>query len=295
MAGRDVYGRPARRSPWETTISRRALLGIPRGEAAAADIDFDSATERVRVGWDEDGHEPFLRQLEPVAELLTELARVGKGQRVLDAGAGDGNVAAAAAARGARCDACDISPHMVERGRARCGRAEPQMDWFVADVQALPQPEPTYDAVLSAFGASLAPRALQTARELCRVTRPGGVVALSAWSPRGLPGALDDLVEPFSPRPAGVPRPSAWGVEAVARRRLEPLLEDLELRARTLRLRFESEAAAFAALTRSFRLDGPAGAALRPGFARMLRAANNRPPAVEFDARYLVMVGRRSS
>jgi hypothetical protein len=43
----------------------------------------------VRAGWDRDGHEPSLRQLEPAAELLADLALVASGKRVLDAAAGE--------------------------------------------------------------------------------------------------------------------------------------------------------------------------------------------------------------
>lgn len=286
---RDVYGRPpARAAGGDSAISRRSLLRLRLSGPARRDIDYDAVAERVRAGWERDGHEALLRQLEPAAELLADLALVAPGKRVLDAGAGDGNVALAAARRGAEVEACDLAPRMVERGMARCAGAS----WKVADVQALPYPDGSFEAVMSSFGACLAPRPLLAARELVRVTRPGGLVAMSAWIPRGLPGRLEELVEPLAPLPDGVPRPDGWGVEAVVRRRLTPLLETLELRSRTLKLRFDSAEAAFEALLRPHPLDDQRRAALRPGFERLLASCNNRPPAVEIDARYLVAVGR---
>jgi SAM-dependent methyltransferase len=163
--------------------------------------------------------------------------------------------------------------------------------WRVADVQALPYPADHFDAVLSSFGASHAPRALRTARELTRVARPGAVVALAAWIPRGLPGRLDELVESVAPLPDGVLQP--WGREEVARRRLGPLLEGLELRTRTLSMSFPAPNGAFETLVRPYGLDDGGRAALRPAFDRILASCNNRPPRVELGARHLIAVGRK--
>jgi SAM-dependent methyltransferase len=292
VQGRDTYGKPPPRgaaSGGESAISRRSLLRLRLSGHARRDIDYDSLTWRVCAPWDRDGHEPLLRQLEPAAELLADLTLVAPGKRVLDAAAGDGNVALAAARRGAEVDACDLSPRMAERGRARC----PAASWRVADVQALPYDDGEFDTVLSSFGAQLAPNARAAAAELVRVARPGGFVALAAWIPRGLPGRLDELIEPFAPLPDGVPRPDRWGVQEVVRRRLGSLLDDLQLRTRTLPISFESVDAAFEALVRPHPLDAGQREALRPAFERVLGSCNNRPPAVEIDARYLAVVGRR--
>jgi SAM-dependent methyltransferase len=277
---RDVYGRPPPRH--DPGISRRALFGLGRSALARADVDYDGVASRVRDGWERDGHEPLLRAIEPVASVLVEAAEVGAGWRVLDAAAGDGNVAVAALARGARVDACDFAVRMVERGRARC----PGAAWSPADVQALPYDDASFDAVLSSFGAALAPRARRTAAELVRVVRPGGVVALTAWVPRGLPGRLDELV----PLPDGVRPPSDWGVQAVVRRRLEPLLDGLELRTRTVRLSFPDPDAFFAALLRPCDLDAEA---VRPALDALLASCNDAVAGVEVGGRYLLALGRR--
>jgi SAM-dependent methyltransferase len=292
VAGRDIFGKPPARGSaggGDEAISRRALFRLRLSGAARRDIDVDGVLDRVRACWDRDGHEPLLRQLEPAAGLLADLALVAPGKRVLDAAAGDGNVALAAAERGAEVDACDLSPRMVERGKTRC----PAAFWRVADVQELPYDDGEFDAVLSSFGAQLAPRPRDTAEELVRVTKPGGFVGLSTWIPRGLPGRMDELVERIEPHPEGVPRPERWGVETVVRARLGPLLEDLQLRMRTLPLRFDSADAAFEALARAQPVDERDRDKLRPGFGRLLASCNSGAPAVDIDARYLVAVGRR--
>ena len=270
-------------------MSRRALLRLRPTPAGRADIDYAAAGQRVLAGWQRTGHEPLLRELEPVAAVIADLAEVGPDTSVLDVGAGDGNLALACLQRGAEVAACDVAPAMVERGRARCHGAR----WQVADVQALPYPDGRFDAVLSTFGAVLAPRPRRTARELVRVVRPGGVVALTAWVPRGLPGRLDELVEALAPLPNGVRSPARWGVQEVTRKRLGDLLEDLELRLRSVRMRFADADAAFAALVRPAPLDETGRAALRPDFDRLLASCNESPPAVELSARYLVALGRR--
>jgi len=290
VSGHDLYAPPPRRRPREETgLSRRALLRLRPTAAGRADVDYAGARRRVLEGWQRDGHEPLLRAIEPVGAVVAGLAGVGPGTSALDVGAGDGNTALACLALGAEVAACDLAPAMVQRGRVRCHRAR----WRVADVQALPYPDGRFDAVLSTFGAVLAPRPRRTARELVRVVRPGGVVALAAWVPRGLPGRFDELVEALAPLPVGVRSPAEWGRQPLARRRLGDLLENLELRLRTVRLRFTDAGAAFDALVRPTPLDEARRAALRPGFDRLLASCNESASAVELSARYVVALGHR--
>lgn len=270
-------------------VSRRSLLRLPAPEGRA-EIDYAGAGERVLAGWQRGGHEPLLRALEPVARVLAGLAGVGSDTSVLDVGAGDGNVAMACLDLGAEVAACDVAPAMVQLGRARCHRAR----WRVADAQDLPYPDGRFDAALSSFGAVLAPRARRTARELVRVVRPGGVVAITAWVPGGLPGRLDALVEELAPLPDGVRSPGDWGRPKVARKRLDDLLDGLELGSREVALSFPDADAAFEALVRAAPLDEAGRETLRPDFDRLLAACNDHPPpAVEVSAGYLVAIGRR--
>ena len=251
-------------------VSRRDLFGLGFLARARANIDYEAATERAENAWDGDDHEALLRALEPMAATLVEAAGIKRGMTVLDAAAGDGNVAAAAIARGAEVQACDISRAMVARGRERVPRAS----WLRGDVQDLPYPAAGFAAVLSSVGAVLAPRARRTARELVRVTRPGGIVALTAWQPNSLPGRIERL----APLPEGVRSPAEWGREDIARERLEPLLDDLVLETHTVRLAFADEDALLAALLRPTGLDD------RPDL---------RGYGAACDAGYLLAIGRR--
>ncbi len=276
VMSRDAYAPlPPPRPP---ALSRRELLRLRPSRLWRADVDYDGATARVREEWERNDREPLMRALEPVAQTLVELAGVRAGDRVLDAAAGDGNVALAATRRGSQVEACDLAAAMVERGARRCGGIR-----FVrADVQALPYPDASFDVVLSSFGFALAPRPLQAARELVRVCRPGGTVALAAWVPRGLPGALDEFVD----LPPGIPSPALWGREPRMRKRLEPLLDDVVVRTRTVSLEFPSPDALLAQLVRPELAES-----LRPAFLRLLAATNNRPPSAVVGARHLLVRG----
>jgi SAM-dependent methyltransferase len=138
------------------------------------------------------------------------------------------------------------------------------------DLPDLPYPDGRFESVRSCFGAALAPSPRRMARELVRVVRPGGVVAMTAWSPRSLPGRLEEC---------------DWGRQEVMTARLGPLLEELELRTRSVQLRFADADALAAAMA------VPPG--LRAHFDRLLASCNNASRGVEVDARYLLAIGRR--
>lgn len=159
----------------------------------------------------------------------------------------------------------------------------PLTAWHELDLQALPYPDGMFDAAVSAFGAALAPRPRRTAAELVRVVRPGGIVAIAAWVPKGLPGRLDELLE----LPEGVRPASDWGRREVMTARLTPLLERLEMRTRTVQLSFPDPASLYAVLAAPLHE--------RAALDRLLASCNNAVDRVEIDARYLIGFGRRAA
>ena len=143
--------------------------------------------------------------LEPAARELVSAAGIAAGQRVLDVAAGTGNVALAAAARGALVTASDITPELVTLGRERARREGLAMEWEVADVTALPQPDAALDVVTSAFGAMFATPVAAVTGELARVLRPGGVLAMANWVPEGPVSELFALLGSYGPPPPPEP------------------------------------------------------------------------------------------
>jgi len=150
----------------------------------------------------------------------------------------------------------------------------------------------SFDFVTSAFGIAQDPDPERVASELAEQAAPGGVVAITAWVPRGLPGRLTEFAEQIVPLPAGVPSPSDWGRAEVATQRLDRVLADVQVRTRTLRLTFPDADAAFAAITASLPFPDSRLDELRPAFDRLLASCNDALDRVEIAGRYLLVRGR---
>lgn len=240
----------------EGGLSRRALFGAGLGRLARDRVerlegltsyppaagdpsaDIERPKRELRSTWSAGEPRPFLQLLEPVAERLVTAAGVQRAQRALDVGAGDGNVASALARRGVATDACDVTPAMVERGRARLQAECIEAEWHEADVEALPFAEGRFDAVLSSFGAIWAPRADRAVAELTRVCRPGGTIGLAAPAPSGFIGRAIALGREAAGWPAKAQHPERWGRYETSYPHLFAL-EDLQVLDETLLLVFE--------------------------------------------------------
>ncbi|HEY8735679.1 MAG TPA: methyltransferase domain-containing protein [Candidatus Dormibacteraeota bacterium] len=179
--------------------------------------------------------------LEPEAQALVARAGMRPGLAVLDVAAGNGNFAIAAARAGARVVATDLTPRMVEWGRERSAADGLAMEWLEADAEALPFEDGRFDVVGSTFGAQFAPRPDVVARELFRVIKPGGLVAMANWTAAGFSGKLSALTTSYAP-PAPMALPSAmeWGDPDEVRRRFLGLASSVEVERRAARFAFAS-------------------------------------------------------
>jgi SAM-dependent methyltransferase len=134
--------------------------------------------------------------------------------RVLDVAAGTGNASLPAAERGASVTASDLTPELLEAGRARAEAAGLELEWVQADAERLPFADDSFDVVMSSIGAMFAPHHQEVADELVRVCRPGGTIGLLSWTPEGMIGALFRTMGPFAPPPPpGAQPPPLWGSE----------------------------------------------------------------------------------
>ena len=160
-----------------------------------------------------------------IAETMREsgeslVARLGitGGLKVLDLGCGDGTTAIPAARLGADVLGVDIARNLVEAGN-RCAREQGLANcrFQEGDASGLHGlDDHAFDLVVSMFGAMFAPDPFDVAREMVRVTRPGGRIVMGNWIP-GDPTLVAQILRISSayspPPPEGFISPMTWGIE----------------------------------------------------------------------------------
>jgi SAM-dependent methyltransferase len=262
------------------TEMKRAAAGMPDlaapvdfGDAEDDGVEARKAAVRRLFGAE---YRPFGRRIEPVAGEVLGACAPEPGAELLDAGAGDGNLAIEAARRGAAVTACDLSGDQVRRGRLRSGEAGVDARWVVADVEQLPFADGSFDVVASALGTVYAPRPRECLGEMFRVLRPGGRLVIATWTSAGLMAEILDLagahapaVGSYRPPPRGIEAPSRWGRYETLYRHLTGLARSFDCEPRRLRLSFASEAE-----LAGFFLDPPGP--LAPAMARAGDGERNR-------------------
>ena len=150
-------------------------------------------------------------------ELVRQLG-VREGLEVLDLGCGDGTTALPAAQLGANVLGVDIARNLVEAGIARArSLGVTNCRFQLGDASDLHDLEDdSFDLVISIFGAMFAPRPFDVAKEVVRVTRPGGRIVMGNWIPND-PTFVAQLLKISSayapPPPEGFISPVTWGVE----------------------------------------------------------------------------------
>jgi ubiquinone/menaquinone biosynthesis C-methylase UbiE len=153
------------------------------------------------------------RMIPQLGARLAELAGIGAGQDVLDVAAGTGNAALPAAAAGAVVTALDITPALLEVGARRARAAGLEVAWVHGDAHALPFADATFDRVLSCVGVQFCGDQQAAAAELVRVCRPGGRIALTAWTPEGFIGQVLGAIGRATAADPSRPSPLRWGRE----------------------------------------------------------------------------------
>jgi SAM-dependent methyltransferase len=168
---------------------------------------------------------------------LVDACQVQRGDHVLDVAAGSGNAAIPAAQRGAAVVASDLTPALLERGRADAERLGVGLAWEQGDAEALPYDDASFDVVMSCVGVMFAPHHQVAADELVRVLRPGGRLGLVSWTPEGFIGRMFATMKPFVPAPPpGAQPPPLWGDPAHVQSLLGDRVTGVEARRRRLRV-----------------------------------------------------------
>jgi ubiquinone/menaquinone biosynthesis C-methylase UbiE len=169
--------------------------------------------------WEKGDFTRIASSMRDSGEALVKDLSITNGLEVLDLGCGDGTTAIPAAALGANVLGVDIAGNLVEAGNARAQSLGLTNCRFeegdASDLHGLENDR--FDLVVSIFGAMFAPKPHDVAKEVVRVTRPGGRIVMGNWIPNDptLVAQILKISSSYSPPPPeGFISPMTWGVEA---------------------------------------------------------------------------------
>lgn len=168
--------------------------------------------------WEKGDFTRIAQTMRASGDALIDYVGVGAGTSVLDLGCGDGTTAVPSARRGADVLGVDIATNLVAAGTERAAaEGMANLRFEEGDASHLDQlADDSFDLVVSIFGAMFAPRPTDVAREMVRVTRPGGRIVMGNWIP-GDPTLVAQILKTASsyspPPPERFVSPMTWGIE----------------------------------------------------------------------------------
>lgn len=168
--------------------------------------------------WEKGDFTRIAASMRESGEAFVKNLGITKGLKVLDLGCGDGTTALPEARLGADVLGVDIASNLVEAGNNRAREAGLTNCTFregdASNLQGLE--DNRFDLVVSMFGAMFAPKPLEVAKEMARVTRPGGRIVMGNWIP-GDPTLVAQILKISAsyspPPPEGFISPITWGIE----------------------------------------------------------------------------------
>jgi SAM-dependent methyltransferase len=169
--------------------------------------------------WEKGNFTRIAESMRESGKVLVNRLGIKGGLKILDVGCGDGTTALPAAKLGADVLGVDIAKNLVEAGNRRA-REEglPNCKFQEGDASNLHELEDhSFDLVVSIFGAMFAPKPFEVAKELVRVTRPGGRIVMGNWIPNDptLVAQILKISSTYSPpSPEGFISPMTWGKES---------------------------------------------------------------------------------
>jgi ubiquinone/menaquinone biosynthesis C-methylase UbiE len=167
--------------------------------------------------WEKGDFTRIAESMRECGEALISSLGITKGQIVLDLGCGDGTTAIPSARTGATVVGVDIARNLIEAGKKRAAaEGLTNITFHHGDACNLKHiSNNSFDMVVSIFGAMFAPKPLDVAKEMVRVTRPGGKIVMGNWIP-GDPTLVAQVLRISSsytpPPPEGFISPMLWGV-----------------------------------------------------------------------------------
>jgi ubiquinone/menaquinone biosynthesis C-methylase UbiE len=169
--------------------------------------------------WEKGDFTRIAETMRESGEALVQRLGITKGHKVLDLGCGDGTTALPGAKLGAEVLGVDIARNLVEAGNRRAAKHSlNNIKFQEGDASNLEQlPDKSFDVVVTIFGAMFAPNPNDVAKEMVRVTRPGGRIVMGNWIPND-PTLVAQILKICSnytpPPPEGFVSPMTWGIES---------------------------------------------------------------------------------
>ena len=186
---------------------------------AATERPASPATNPNKALWEKGDFTRIAETMRASGEALVREFGITKGLKVLDLGCGDGTTAVPQAKLGAQVLGVDIARNLVEAGNRRAAalglancRFQEGDACNLRDLQ-----DGAFGLVVSIFGAMFAPKPFDVAKEMMRVTRPGGRIIMGNWIPNDptLVAQILKISSAFTPPPPeGFVSPMTWGVES---------------------------------------------------------------------------------
>ena len=177
-----------------------------------------STTNPNRALWEKGDFTQIAATMRESGEALVGKLGITEGMKVLDLGCGDGTTAVPAAQLGAHVLGVDIASNLVAAGKARAEELGlTNLSFQEGDASDLSElDDESFDLVISIFGAMFAPKPFDVAKEMVRVTKPGGRIVMGNWIPNDptLVAQILKISASYSPPPPeGFVSPVTWGVE----------------------------------------------------------------------------------
>src|SRR3954467_9846772 len=168
--------------------------------------------------WEKGDFTRIAASMRESGETLVRQLGITDGVQMLDLGCGDGTTAVPAAQRGADVLGVDIAANLVAAGNARAKELGlGNLSFQEGDATDLSElDDESFDLVVSIFGAMFAPNPFDVAKEMVRVTKPGGRIVMGNWIPKDptLVAQILKISASYSPPPPeGFVSPVTWGVE----------------------------------------------------------------------------------
>ena len=250
--------------------------------------------------WSTGRYEAVGERIAPIAAQVVDAADRRAPLRdaaLVDLACGTGNAALAAAARGARVTAVDITPELIAIATQKA--ADRAITWLTADASATGLPDESFDAAVSNMGIIFVEPTGQVA-EFERLLKAGGTLAFSSWAPDPANPFFTPIIDVLGPPPASGYTSDQWGNPETITARLSDGFVDVTIENDMHTWEFPSLDAALNFVTNESPLhvsvfsnvDAAKREPLRAAFEAAMRAHSD-DAGVRFDAPYVVVTARR--